>query len=101
MTVPAGTWWSKRKFAFISLAVSFAEILIIGRMLVLIQTSKQPPTALMVSLANITWLMSGLGSFGFAVAGLVADPDRRAAFFTMIVAIMAAAICGFPLLVSA
>lgn len=101
MTVETATWWSKRRFACISLAVSLAEILIIGGTLVLIQTSKQPPTPLMVRLADTTWLIGGLGSFGFAVAGLVADPDRRTAVFTMIVAIVAAAICGFPLMVSA
>ena len=54
MTVETATWWSKRRFACISLAVSLAEILIIGGTLVLIQTSKQPPTPLMVRLADTT-----------------------------------------------
>ena len=101
MTVQTATWWSKRRFACISLAVSLAEILVIGGTLVFLQTSKQPPTHRMVKLTDFTWLIGGLGSFGFAVAALVADSDRRTAFFTMIVAIVAAAICGFPLMVSA
>jgi hypothetical protein len=84
-----------------SLALSLAEIVIIGGTLASIQVSKQPPTALMVRLAETTWLMCGFGSFGFAVAALVADADRRTAFFTMIVAVVAAAISGFPLMLSA
>jgi hypothetical protein len=101
MTAKTATWWSKRGFACISLAVSLAEILIIGGALVLVQTSKQPPTPLIVRLTDTTWLIGGLGSFGFAVAGLVADSDRRTAFFALIVAIVAWLICGVPLMVSA
>lgn len=101
MTVENATWWSKRRFACISLVVSLVEVLIIGGTMVLIQTSKRPPTPLMVRLVDTTWLICGLGSFAFALVALVADPDRRTAFFTMIVAIVAGLICGFPLMVSA
>ena len=101
MTVETATWWSKRRFACISLAVSLAEILIVGGTLVLIQTSKQPPTPLMARLVDTAWLVGGLGSFALAIAALVADPDRRTAFFTLIVAIVVGLVCGFPLMVSA
>jgi hypothetical protein len=101
MTVETATWWSRHRFACISLAVSLAEILIMGGTLVLIQRSKLPPTPQMVRLVDTVWLVGGLGSFGFAVAALVADPDRRTAFFTLIVAIVVGLVCGFPLMVSA
>ncbi len=101
MTVETGTWWSNRKLAYISLAMSLAEILIMGGVLVSVQMSKQPPTPRLVRLTDTTWLMGGLGSFGFAVAGLVADSDRRTAFFALIAAIVVSLICGIPLMVSA
>jgi hypothetical protein len=78
--------------------VSITEILIIGATLVLIQTSKQPPTPLMERLADIAWLLGSLGSLGFAVPGVIADSDRRTAIFALILALVL--ICGFPLMVS-
>ena len=101
MTVETATWWSKHKLAYISLAMSLAELLVIGGVLVSLQTSKQPPTPHIVKLTDTTWLLGGLGSFGFAVAGLVADSDRRMAFFALMAAILVSAVCGFPLMVSA
>jgi hypothetical protein len=101
MTAEIAAWWSKHKLAYISLAISLVEVLVIGGVLVSIQMSKQPPTPHLVGLTDTTWLMSGLGSFGFAVVGLVADSDRRMAFFALIVATVVSLICGFPLMASA
>lgn len=99
MTVQTATWWSKRRFACISLALSLAEIIIMGGIVVLVQMSRQPPTALILRLTDTTWLIGGFGSFGFAVAGLVADSDRRTALSMVIVSIVTSLICGVPLMV--
>ncbi len=97
MTVEPSTWWPQCKLGYISLAISLAEIVIMG----LVQMSKQPPTPQILRLAYGTWLVGGLGSFGFAAAGLAADFDSKTAFFALIVAIAAFLIFGLPLMVSA
>jgi len=98
MTVQTATWWSKRKFGCISLALSLAEILVIYGAVVIVQTSQQPHMPLVRKVVDITYLVGGLGSFGFAVAGLVADSHRRAAFFALIAAIVAFLVCGLQML---
>jgi hypothetical protein len=93
-------WWSGRKLGCTSLAVSLAEILVIYGAAVLVQTSKQPHASpLILRMVSTTWLVGGLGSFGFATAGLVADSDRRAAFFALFAAIVAFLVCGLQMLV--
>lgn len=100
MTVQTATWWSKRKFGCISLAVSLAETLIIYGAVVLVQTSRQPHAPpLILKMASTTWLIGGLGSLGFAVAGLVADSHRMTAFVAVIVTIATFLICGLQMLV--
>ncbi len=94
------TWWSKRKFGCISLALSLAETLIIYGAVVLVQTSRQPHASpLILRMASTTWLVGGLGSLGFAVAGLVADSHRMAAFIALIVTIVTFLVCGLQMLV--
>jgi hypothetical protein len=63
--------------------------------------SKTPPTPHIVNQIDTAWLTGGLLSVGFAVAALVADSDRKAAIFAMVVAAMVTLICGVPLMVSA
>jgi hypothetical protein len=100
MTVQTATWWSKRKFGSISLALSLAETLIVYGAAVLVQTSRQPHASpLLLKVAITTWLLGGLGSFGFAVAGLVADSRRMTAFVAMIVTIAVFFVCGLQMLV--
>jgi hypothetical protein len=81
--------------------LSLAHATIMGWAFASVQMSKQPSTAHIVNQIDTAWLVHGLISFGFAVAALVADSDRRAAIFAMIVSIAVSLICGIPLMVSA
>ena len=101
MKVEASRRWSKRKFSIVSLMLSLAYATLMVCAFVSVQISKQPPTPHIVNQIDTAWLLGGLTSFGFAVAALVADSDRRAAIFAMIVAVMVSLICGVPLMVSA
>lgn len=99
MTDEAAKWWSGRKLGCTSLAVSLAEILVIYGAVVIGQTSQKPLMPLVRKVVDITYLIGGLGSFGFAVAGLVADSHRRSAAFALIAAIVASLVCGLQMLV--
>jgi len=101
MTVGVSRWWSKRGFSVLSLALSLAEVIIIGWALASALKSQQPPAPHIVRLTDTTWLVGGLGSFGLAVAGLVADYDRKTAVFALITTIVISLICGVPLMASA
>jgi hypothetical protein len=98
MTAETAKWWSGRKLGFTSLAVSVAEILVIYGAVVIVQTSQQPHMPLLRKVVDIAYLVGGLGSLGFAVAGLVADSHRRTAFFALIAAIVAFLVCGLQML---
>jgi hypothetical protein len=100
MTVDAGTWWSRHKLACMSLALSVAEILVMGGILVSVLVSKRLPTPHLVRLTDDLWLVGAVGSVGFALAGLVADSDRTVPLLALIVAIAVSLLCGFPIAVS-
>jgi len=93
-------WWSTRRFSVLSLVLSLAEATIMGCALVAVRMSKQPPTYI-PNLTDTTWLVGGLTSFGFAVAALAADSDRRTAICAVIVSIVVSLICAVPIMVSA
>ena len=100
MAAQTATWWSKRKFGCISLALSLAETLVIYGAAVLVQTSRQPHASpLILRMASTTWLVGGLGSLGFAVAGLVADSHRTTASIALILTIVTFLVCGLQMLV--
>jgi hypothetical protein len=100
MEAQTATWWSKRKFGCISLALSLAETLIIYGAAVLVQTSRQPHASpSILRMASTTWLVGGLGSLGFAVAGLVVDSHRTTALIALIVTIVTFLVCGLQVLV--
>jgi hypothetical protein len=101
MTVEAFSWWSRRRFSIVSLILSLTYAIIMGWAYVSVQMAKTPPTPHIVHQIDTAWLLGGLTSFGFAVAALVADSDRRSAILAMIVAVMVGLICGVPLMVSA
>ncbi|MGA3350197.1 MAG: hypothetical protein ABSC33_14320 [Candidatus Sulfotelmatobacter sp.] len=50
-------------------------------------------------MASTTWLVGGLGSLGFAVAGLVADSRRMTALIALIVTMATFVVCGLQMLV--
>jgi hypothetical protein len=100
LQAPTATWLSKRRFGCISLALSLAETLIVYGAVMLVQTSNQPqPSPLILRMAGNAWLVGGLGSLGFAVAGLVADSDRKMAFVAMLATIVTFLVCGLQMLV--
>jgi hypothetical protein len=75
-----------------------AEMVIIWGVAALVLRSGQH-MPLVRKVNDITWFVGGLGSFGFAVAGLVADAQRLTAFVAALVAILAFFICGIQFLV--
>jgi hypothetical protein len=100
VTVQTATWWSRRRFGCISLALSLAETLIVYGAAVLVQTSRQPHASpLILKMASTTCLVGGLGSLGFAVAGLVADSRRMTALIALIVTMATFVVCGLQMLV--
>ena len=101
MTVEASKWWSTRRFSIVSMMLSLAYAIIMGWAYFSVQVAKTPPTPHIVNQIDTAWLTGGLLSVGFAVAALVADSDRKAAIFAMVVAAMVTLICGVPLMVSA
>jgi hypothetical protein len=101
MAIKTAKWWSKRGFACTSLALSLAEIVIMWGAAAIVQTSEQQQHMRLIrNVVDDTWILGGLSSLGFAVAGLVADSHRMTAFVAVIVAIVAFSICGL-LLISA
>jgi uncharacterized membrane protein len=81
-------------------SVSLGEILTIYGEAVLVQTSRQPHASpLILKMSSTTWLVGGLGSLGFALAGLVADSHRMTAFIALIVTIATFLVCGLQMLV--
>lgn len=99
MTEETANFWSRSKFGCISLVLSLAEIGIIWSPLALVWTSGKHLTPLVVTVSSTTWLLGGLVSFGFAVAGLVTDSNRVAALIAVIVAVVTFLVCGLPMLV--
>jgi hypothetical protein len=92
MTVATSRWWSKHKLAYISLALALTGLLILGSTLGFLEISKQPASHFMLNLVDTAALMA-LGSFGFAVASLIADSDRSFGILAVIVATGAVLTC--------
>jgi len=77
-----------------------AEILVIYGAVVWVSTSNLqhvPPS--IRSISDWAFLVGGVSSLGFAVAGLVADSHRRAALIAVFVTILTFIVCGFQMLV--
>jgi len=92
-------WWKPRRFGCISLALSLAEIAAIGTAVAVVQSSNHPDIARIQSLAADAWLVGGIVSLGFAVAGLVADAERLTAFLATILTVLTFVACGTQFLV--
>lgn len=78
-------WWPEGRFGCISLAISLVEVLVVGGVILFVQIKQQKPTDLMETLVGCSWILGGLGSFGFMIVGLVRDSDQTAAALAMIV----------------
>jgi hypothetical protein len=99
MTAGNASWRFNSKFGYVSLALSFAEIVVIWVPLILAQKSGHHLTPLVMNISGTAWLIGGLGSLGFAVAGLAADSSRVTALIAIIVTVVTFLICGLPMLV--
>jgi len=102
MTIPAGTgnWCSKRKFGFISLALSLTEVLVIYGAVAWIVVSEQQHTPGPVrNLVDFAFLLGGLSSLGVAVAGLMLDSNRLPALIAVFTALLTFMVCGLQMLV--
>jgi hypothetical protein len=87
-------WLKPRRFGCISLAMSFAEVAAVVTAVVVVQSSNRHDIVRIQSLAADAWLLGGIGSLGFAVAGLVADANRLTAFLASIFTVLAFVACG-------
>jgi hypothetical protein len=100
MTRPkTAEWWAARRFGCISLAVSLAEIVAIGAAILVIESPSHHNITRIQSVAADAWLLGGIGSLGFAVAGLVADAKRFTAFLAIILTVLTFVVCGTQFLV--
>jgi hypothetical protein len=94
------SWWAKRRFGLVSLALSLAEVSLIYGIVAWVLASNQPH--ILPSIRKVVdgaFLLGGLGSLGFAVAGLLADPHRLTALIAIFVATLALVVCGLQMLV--
>ncbi|HYV72825.1 MAG TPA: hypothetical protein VFB24_01075 [Candidatus Binatia bacterium] len=98
-TLKAAEWWAARRFGCISLALSLAEIAAIGVAILVVQSSSHHDIRKIQSVASDAWLLGGIGSLGFAVAGLVADAERFTAFLGIILTVLTFVVCGTQFLV--
>lgn len=98
MTITIPRWWSERKCGCLSLGFSLGEILIIVSAGVLVHTPGEHNMRILSKVSSIAALIGLLGSFGFAIAGLVMDSRRFTAFVAMIVSVVTFIICGLLLL---
>ena len=64
-----------------------------------VQSSSNHETARIQSVAPDAWLLGGIGSLAFAVAGLVADTNRFTAFLAIVLTVLTFVICGTQFLV--
>jgi hypothetical protein len=92
-------WWEPRRFGCISLALSLAEIAAVATAVLVVPSSNRHDIARIQSLAADAWLLGGIGSLGFAVAGLVADANRLTAFLAAILTVLIFVACGTQFLV--
>jgi hypothetical protein len=63
------------------------------------KTADNQMVRVLLQVNSTTWLIGGICSFGFAVAGLVADSHRLTAFVALLAAVVAFFICGLQMLV--
>jgi uncharacterized membrane protein len=71
-----------------------AEIAAIGTAIFVVQSSSHRDIPRIQSLAADAWLLGGIGSLGFAVAGLVADARKLTAFVAIILTIFTFLLSG-------
>lgn len=100
MPIDNANWWSDRKFGFISLALSFTEVFVIYGAVAWVLLSNQPHVHPSIrSLVDFAFLVGGISSLGFAVAGLAADSRRLTALIAVFVTILTFLVCGLQMLV--
>ena len=87
----------QHKLSSISLALSLAELVVIWGAVVLVQLPGQHDMVLIVKVTTTAWLLGGLCSFGFAVAGLVADSDRMVGVIAAAATVVTFFLCGLTM----
>jgi hypothetical protein len=78
-------WWQGRLCGCVSVGICFAEILIVVGAGVLIHTPGTHNTHIISKVTSATFLVGTLGSFAFAIAGLIVDSRRFTAFVALVV----------------
>ncbi|HTZ83316.1 MAG TPA: hypothetical protein VMB66_09010 [Candidatus Acidoferrales bacterium] len=98
-TLKTAEWWVARRFGCISLLLSLGEIAAIGTAILFVRSSSHHDITKVQSLASDAWLLGGIGSLGFAVAGLVADAKRFTAILAIVLTVLTFVVCGTQFLV--
>jgi hypothetical protein len=88
----------KNRWAYISFAVSLAEIIVFLGAIVLVRTPFNHWNLILKATA-ITWLLGVPGSIAFAVIGIFKDSRRGAALMALIVAVACSLFCTLQMLV--
>ena len=89
----------QHKLSCISFAICLAEIVVIWGAVVVVQLPGEHQMVQIVKITTNTWLIGGLCSFGFAVAGLVADSDRMVGVIAVAATVVTFLVCGVPMMV--
>ena len=92
-------WWSRHRFGCVSLTISLVELAIFGSLVMLARLSPGSlhPT-LVARLGAVSWVLGFLGSFGFAVAGVITDTRKLTALISVIISLGTLAICTLTML---
>ncbi len=93
------SWWKQRRFGCISLVLSLVEIVAIGIAVFVVHSSNHHEIVRAQILAADSWILGGIGSLGFAVAGLVADENGLTAFLATVFIVLTFVACGTQFLV--
>lgn|SRR5208282_185651 len=91
--------WRQHKFSCLSLTLCLGEIVITLVAVVLVHLPVRHNMLLIVKVTTTTWLVGGLCSFLFAVAGLVADSDRMIGVVAIAATIVTFLVCGLQMIV--
>lgn len=89
--------WRQSKLSCISIALCVAEIIVIWSGVILVNISGMHVTNLVVRVTGGVWLIGGLGSLVFAVAGLFADRDRIAPMIAIAATVVTSIACLLPM----
>jgi hypothetical protein len=97
MATEMATVWSQCKFSCISFALCLTEIITVWGAVAVISMPGRHDAHLIAQVTTDAWLLGGLCSLVFAVAGLLFDRDRMIALIALATTVVAFFVCGLPM----